>query len=85
MTSENTPKSPETFGAGLQMDSFCDTIHPVKIGGGRMANGYKVQAVLSDVTMERLDKLCAEKGLKRAAVITLGIEKLWKEEHSDEK
>lgn len=50
-----------------------------------MASGYKVQAVLSDVTMERLDELCAEKGLKRAAIITLGIEKLWKEEHSDEK
>ena len=33
--------------------------------------------------MEKLDKLCAEKGVKRPAVISFAIDKLWKEEHPD--
>lgn len=40
---------------------------------------------LSPVVMDKLDRLCEEKGLKRPALLSIAIDKLWKEEHPDEK
>jgi len=48
-----------------------------------MADTTKISLGLSHVVLERLDSLCREKGLKRPAVVTEAINKLWKEENSD--
>lgn len=48
-----------------------------------MAETTRVTVALASSTMEKLDKLCAEKGVKRPAVISFAIDKLWKEEHPD--
>ena len=39
----------------------------------------------SPVVMDKLDRRCEEKGLKRPALLSIAIDKLWKEEHPDEK
>lgn len=48
-----------------------------------MAETIRISLALAPSTMEKLDKLCAEKGVKRPAVISFAIDKLWKEEHPD--
>ena len=45
----------------------------------------RITVGLSPVVMEKLDRLCEEKGLKRPALLSIAIDKLWKEEHPDEK
>lgn len=50
-----------------------------------MAESKKITVGLSPGIMEKLDRICAEKGVKRPAAISIAIEKLWKEEYSDEK
>lgn len=49
-----------------------------------MADSKKITVGLSPIIMEKLDQLCEEKGLKRPAVISIAIDKLWKEEHAVE-
>mgnify|MGYP002711378731 CR=1 FL=1 len=53
-------------------------------GGGFMADP-RITIGLSPVVMDKLDRLCEEKGLKRPALLSIAIDKLWKEEHPDEK
>lgn len=48
-----------------------------------MENGVRIQVTLAKNTIEKLDKVCAEKGMRRSAVISLALDKLWKEEGSD--
>lgn len=50
-----------------------------------MAESKKISIALAPGVMEKLDALCAEKGVKRPAVISFAIDKLWKEEHVDDK
>jgi len=50
-----------------------------------MAEGTKITVKLAPVIMEKLDRICEEKGVKRPAAISIAIEKLWKEEYADEK
>ena len=50
-----------------------------------MADGTRITVKLSSVIMEKLDRICAEKGVKRPAAISFAIEKFWKEECADEK
>ena len=45
----------------------------------------RITVGLSPVVMDKLDRLCEEKGLKRPALQSIAIDKLWKEEHPDEK
>ena len=45
----------------------------------------RITVGLSPVVMDNLDRLCEEKGLKRPALLSIAIDKLWKEEHPDEK
>ena len=53
-------------------------------GGGFMADP-RITVGLSPVVMDKLDRLCEVKGLKRPALLSIAIDKLWKEEHPDEK
>lgn len=48
-----------------------------------MAELKKITVTLSPVVMEKLDKMCEEKGIKRPAVISIALDKMWKEEHTD--
>ena len=50
-----------------------------------MEKAVRVTVALSPVVMEKLDQMCTEKGVKRPAIISFAIDKLWKEEHADEK
>ena len=50
-----------------------------------MEKGRRMTIALSPGIMEKLDRICAEKGVKRPAAVSIAIEKLWKEEYSDEK
>lgn len=50
-----------------------------------MEKGVRVTVALSPVVMEKLDQMCADKGVKRPAIISFAIDKLWKEEYSDKK
>lgn len=49
----------------------------------KMAELKKITVTLSPVVMEKLDKMCEEKGIKRPAVISIALDKMWKEEHTD--
>lgn len=49
-----------------------------------MAESKKITVGLSPGIMEKLDRICVEKGVKRPAAISIAIEKLWKEEYADE-
>ena len=51
----------------------------------KMSVTNKITVRLSPGIMEKLDRICAEKGVKRPAAISIAIEKLWKEEYADEK
>ena len=48
-----------------------------------MGNSVRVGLTLSPETLEKLDQLCKEKGVKRPAVVSFAIDLLWKEEHAD--
>lgn len=50
-----------------------------------MADTRKITVGLSPGIMDKLDKICAEKGVKRPAAISVAIERLWKEEYADKK
>lgn len=50
-----------------------------------MAEGTRITVKLTPGIMEKLDRICEEKGVKRPAAISFAIEKLWKEEYADEK
>lgn len=50
-----------------------------------MDKGVRVGLTLNPRTVEKLDKICEEKGVKRPAVVSFAIDMLWKEEHGDEK
>ena len=47
-----------------------------------MENGKRIQVTLAQNVLEKLDALCAEKGMKRSAVLSLALDKFWKEEGS---
>ena len=50
-----------------------------------MEKGVRIGLTLSPGTVEKLDKICKEKGVKRPAAVSFAIDLLWKEEYSDEK
>ena len=50
-----------------------------------MSDLVRITVGISLGIMEKLDKICAEKGIKRPAALSIAIEKLWKEEYADEK
>ena len=52
-------------------------------GGDFVADVTRITIALADGTMDKLDELCEEKGVKRPAIISFAIDKLWKEEHTD--
>ena len=49
-------------------------------GGGLVETGKRIQVTLAQNVLEKLDALCAEKGMKRSAVLSLALDKFWKEE-----
>lgn len=49
-----------------------------------MSDLVRITVGLSPGIMEKLDKICAEKGIKRPAALSIAIEKLWKEEYADQ-
>ena len=53
------------------------------VGGVQMETRVRVQLTLAPNIREKLDELCREKGMMRPALVTLAIDKLWKEEHPD--
>lgn len=50
-----------------------------------MANSKRLQVTVSESTLERLLAICEDKGLSRSAVLSLALDKLWKEEYADKK
>lgn len=50
-----------------------------------MEKGKKITILLSDNILEKLDKICEDKGVKRPSAISFAIDKLWKEEYADKK
>jgi len=48
-----------------------------------METRVRVQLTLATNVRDKLDELCREKGMMRPALVSLAIDKLWKEEHSD--
>ena len=50
-----------------------------------MAETTRITVSLTPGTIEKLDMLCAEKGVKRPAVISFAIDKLWKEVKAEDK
>lgn len=49
-----------------------------------MEKGTRFQVTLSQKVAEKLNQYCEEKGLKRSAVITMALDKLWKEGADEE-
>lgn len=49
-----------------------------------MADSTKIQITLSETIMQKLKKMCEDKGVKRSAIIALAIDKLYKEEGGNE-
>lgn len=49
-----------------------------------MVDSKKIQITLSDTAMEKLERLCEEKGVKRSAIIAMAIDKFYREEKSNE-
>lgn len=43
----------------------------------------RVSLTLTPKTVEKLDYLCREKGVSRPAIISIALDKYWKEEHPD--
>jgi metal-responsive CopG/Arc/MetJ family transcriptional regulator len=50
-----------------------------------MTDSTKFQITLSAKAMEKLEKLCDEKGVKRSAIIAMAIDILFKEEENRDK
>lgn len=50
-----------------------------------MEKGVRITIALSPGIMEKLDRICAEKGVRRPSAVSIAIEKLWKEEYADKK
>lgn len=50
-----------------------------------MEKPVRIAIGLSPGILDKLDQICAEKGVKRPAAISVAIEKLWKEEYADKK
>lgn len=49
-----------------------------------MVSGYRFQVTLKPSVREKMDILCKEQGLTRSALITLLLNREWKEDgHSD--
>lgn len=49
----------------------------------KMETRVRVQLTLAPNVRDKLDELCREKGMMRPALVSLAIDKLWKEEHPD--
>lgn len=49
-----------------------------------MRKGERVQVTLSDTAMEKLNKLCQDKGISRSAIIAMAIDKFFKGEELHE-
>jgi len=47
-----------------------------------MENSKKITVQLSPVILEKLDRICEEKGIRRPAALSIAIDKLWKEEYA---
>lgn len=50
-----------------------------------MPETKRITIALADSTLDKLDRYCADKGIKRPAAVSIAIDKLWKEEKLDEK
>lgn len=50
-----------------------------------MADTKRLQATVKAGTMERLERICEDKGISKSAALALAIDKLWKEEYGDKK
>lgn len=48
-----------------------------------MPEGTKITVKLDQGIMEKLERICEAKGIRRPAAISIAIEKLWKEEYAD--
>lgn len=48
-----------------------------------METRVRVQLTLAPNVREKLDELCREKGMMRPALVSMLIDKYWKEEHPD--
>ena len=46
--------------------------------------GKRIQVTLAQNILEKLDALCEEKGMRRSALISLALDKYWKEEKADD-
>lgn len=57
----------------------------MSVGGGFMADTKRLQATVKAGTMERLERICEDKGISKSAALALAIDKLWKEEYGDKK
>lgn len=44
-----------------------------------MENNQRITVSLAPQIREKLDQLCAEKGVKRPAIISMAIDSMWKE------
>ncbi len=49
-----------------------------------MGTNVRFQMTFSEKTAEKLQKLAADKGLSKSALVAVAIDKLWKEERPDE-
>lgn len=50
-----------------------------------MPETKRITIALVDTTLEKLDRFCEDKGIKRPAAISIAIDKLWKEDKAGEK
>ena len=49
-----------------------------------MGTNVRFPMAFSEKTAEKLQKLAADKGLSKSALVAVAIDKLWKEERPDE-
>lgn len=49
-----------------------------------MGTTVRFQLTFSPKIAEKLQKLAADKGLSKSALVAVAVDKLWKEERSDE-
>lgn len=45
-----------------------------------MATNVRLQVMISPKTLEKLQIMCDEKGVSKAALVSMAIDKFWKEE-----
>ena len=55
------------------------------LGGVNLEKGVRLQVTLAPAVAEKLDRYCQDKGLRRSAALALALDKLWREEQTDEK